>query len=232
MKYLAVALLSVVAFLSQAADRKAYQDISINALTADTQSQPENAGDNHLALVWWVPYEYWASVFSRDPNLNDRMRESMLGILKQYTVVAVVQADISPLGAFNFYDKATVESNMVVSYQEDGKEAKVLLPETDVDADMVLLMSQVGPVLQAAMGNMGSNFHFYIYSDQKDGKRVVDPYSLGNLNVTVGKKDGVTMEVAFEAPLDSLFIPRICPNGKKAHISWQFCPWSGEKISD
>jgi hypothetical protein len=33
-------------------------------------------------------------------------------------------------------------------------------------------------------------------------------------------------------PLDSLFKPRFCPNGKKAHISWEFCPWSGKKLKE
>jgi hypothetical protein len=36
--------------------------------------------------------------------------------------------------------------------------------------------------------------------------------------------------VVLETPLNSLFVPRTCPNGKPAHVSWKFCPWGGERL--
>jgi hypothetical protein len=35
-----------------------------------------------------------------------------------------------------------------------------------------------------------------------------------------------------EMPIDALFVQRMCPNGKPAHVSWVVCPWDGGKLPD
>ena len=61
---------------------------------------------------------------------------------------------------------------------------------------------------------------------------MVDPYLQGLISVQIAKRNGDLMTADIEMPLNSLFVPRKCPNGKDAHISWKYCPWSGKLLVD
>lgn len=231
MKKLIAVAMTLLAFNSVALERKDLKDVSNNDIIADTQAQPEAAGDDHMALVWWIPLEYWASVFSRDPSISESIRNDMLNVLDDYVVIGVVQADISRFGSFDFYAKDEILKTIDVSYAPAEKAGFSLPLEENVSGDMQLLMEQIGPILKAAMGNMGANFHFFIYSDRtQDGSRLVDPYKHGELAITFKNRDSQVLDAAFPTPLNSLFIPRVCPNGEEAHVSWNYCPWSGKKL--
>ncbi|MCF2858749.1 hypothetical protein L1286_14775 [Pseudoalteromonas sp. SMS1] len=225
---LALLLLSVNCF---ALERRDYTEISIQDIIADTQAQPEGAADNHMTLVWWVPFEYWASIMSRDPNLTEQMKKQMLDVLKDYLVVGIVQADVSAMGVFNYYSQSYVEKNLKVNYKTPNSKGLNLTPSNKVSEEMTMLMTQVKPILQGAMGNMGLNFHFFIFDDSDNkGARVVDPHQEGNFVMSLKNKAGVELTADFKTPLNSLFVPRVCPNGEEAHVSWKYCPWSGKKL--
>ena len=63
-----------------------------------------------------------------------------------------------------------------------------------------------------------------------DGKRILDPYQPGGLQVDLKRKNNQPLQAKIEFPLNSLYVPRRCPNGKPAHVSWKFCPWTGAKL--
>lgn len=231
MRMFFIAVLALFSFESFALEKKDISDVSISDIVTDIQAQAEGAGDNHLSLVWWVPYEYWLSVFSREDTVPDAIKNEMLDVLKKYMVVGVVQADISPIGSFDFYSKDTVMSGLSVFYRANDKKEISLSPEKDVSGEMTLIMEQISPILKGAMGNMGANFHFFVYRDvNKDGERLIDPYKNGKVRVNLKNRESKKLSVGFEAPLNSLFVPRLCPNGKEAHVSWSYCPWSGKKL--
>lgn len=231
MKTFLILLVGILALNCEAVERRSYANVPINEFTEETQTQPENAGDNHLTLVWWVPYEYWASVLSRDPSMNKLALQQTLDVLRNYMLIAIVQADVSPFGTFDFYSNEEVAKNLSTSYTQSSNDSIEIAPTSSISGDMQLLLSQMTPILKAAMGNLGSNFHFFVYNDRRgDDTRVIDPYNSGLLSVQLKKSGGEFMEVSFPTPLNSLHVPRICPNGKPAHISWSYCPWSGKKL--
>jgi len=231
MKILITIILSIFISTCYAVDRKEFSSINLKDILKDTQAQPDNAGDKHLSLVWWVPYEYWASVFSRDPNISEDIKKEILGTLEDYTIIAIVQSDISAFGAFSFYPKDFISKNLKVTYTNANKKISKITPSLTYSDDLKLILSEVTPVLKAAMGNMGANFNFYIFNDIGDkGKRILDPYKNGRLEVSLKKQSGEDIHVSFQTPLNSLFHSRICPNGMPAHISWKYCPWSGKKL--
>ena len=78
---ISVMLLLMACTHSMAAERKALGDVDNTAFTADTQATPKGAGDDHVALVWWIPNEFWESVFSRDPNTSQADKRAMLDAL-------------------------------------------------------------------------------------------------------------------------------------------------------
>ena len=216
-----------------AADRKLLKDVVIDEMTPDTQATAKGSGDSHFALVWWVPNEFWISIFSRDTTTSAADKNAMLNAMSEISLLAVVQADITDMGAFIYYTKQKIEENMMMSFTNSKGIKKRLLPMQIINPDLEIVLSVFKPILEAAMGNLGSNFHFYVLNDKSNASgRIIDPYRQGAIDVQLSRKDGVLITSSIELPLNSLFIPRKCPNGKDAHISWKYCPWSGKRLEN
>lgn len=216
---------------SYALQKKNIADVSSDELISETQTGPADAGDNHTSIVWWLPHEFWMGVMERDPSISKKDKEEMLQAVEGVSILAIVQSDISSLGAFDFYDREQVERGMVVSQtRPDGTSEKVPFQEK-LNPDLEVVMAAFRPILATAMGKMGDNMHFFVLSDTlPSGGRRLDPYQGGELKVKLEDRSGRSLISEIELPLNSLYVSRTCPNGKKAHVSWNFCPWTGEKL--
>jgi len=227
---LVIVFAALIAFSHPAtsAERKAPQDINAADLTTETQKMSD--APRVMDLAWWVTAEFWSAVLSQDPSVPEEVTEEMLKTIRPFFIVAVVQADISIMGAFNFIEEPKIRRGLRVEYANaDGDRQNLPLLETTSN-DFELLLLQFGPMLGAAMGNLGQNFQFYAFSAfDEDGNRIASPYETGILQVSLHARDGEPSVFEFEAPLDALYVPRMCPNGKPAHITWNVCPWSGTK---
>ncbi|HUU42837.1 MAG TPA: hypothetical protein VMX57_03605, partial [Planctomycetota bacterium] len=215
-----------------AIERKPIEQVSIETLTRETQvSAP--AGTSHVNMVWWIPIEFWELSLISDPNVTPKDRREFVNTLKPFAIVAVFQADVSNFGAFRFYSSREVEQKLRITCQpRDGAPVR-LIPLQKIDPDVQMLLDVIKPILTAAAGNMGKNFHFYVLADRDGtGKRRIDPYAFGALHFQLGTREDRVIETKIELPLDSLYIPRKCPNGKDAHVSWQYCPWTGKKLPE
>jgi hypothetical protein len=216
-----------------AIERKQIKDVDTDSLIADTQDTPKGAGENHAAMCWWIPSEFWQAILAKDPSMAESDKKAMLEAMSGVTLLAVVQADITDFGAFNFYPKDEIEKQMTISYTNAGDEKLSLSPMKNIKPDLEIVLGVFKPILGAAMGNLGNNMHFYVLNDETGTtKRLIDPYNKGLLNVKLTKRNGNIMNADIEMPLNSLFVPRKCPNGKDAHVSWNYCPWTGEKLED
>jgi hypothetical protein len=229
-KLVILMLLVLPVSFSVAAERKKIEEVNIDAFTKDTQVAFLGSGDQHVAFAWWVPNEFWESILSRDETTSESNKKSLLGALSGITLIAVVQADISNFGAFTFYQKAEVEKSMSVNFINANQEQVSLKKLEPISPDLEVVLATFKPILGAAMGNLGTNLHFYVYEDKLGSDRLVDPYEKGELNIKLAKRDGSVLESTIETPLNALYVPRKCPNGKDAHVSWSYCPWSGEKL--
>lgn len=215
-----------------AAERLSIDQVDSNVLTQETQKS--DGADNAMDLVWWIPVEFWEAALSGNPAVTPQQVAEVVDTLRPYSVIAVVQADISNMGAFHFFDEKKVTDGLRVEYRPaEGPPVRISVNEL-AHPDVVLLLNQLSPILTAAMGNMGENFYFFPLPDtDKDGNRLVSPYEEGMLRVTLTKREGVRRPpFEFQLPLNSLHEPRLCPNGRPAHISWKYCPWSGSKLED
>ena len=164
MKKLTICFFLFLSIEGFAQERKAYSDIVLDEIILDTQKTPEGTSDTHFSFVWWLTYEYWASVLSRDPNLSEAMLESTLEVLDDYMILAIVQADISIFGAFNYYPKDVIDGYLKAGYQV-GEKIEYISPIDDPSVEMEAILASMAPLLRAAMGEMGANLHFYIYED-------------------------------------------------------------------
>ena len=222
----------MVSSYSTAADKTPLRNVDIDAFTVETQGFmfPE-AGDGHLAIAWWIPYEFWDATFSQDETISKTEGDEILDALLGISLLAVIQADITSFAAFEFYSKEEIEKQMLVSFTDiTGKRQKISVRQ-ELSPPLELMLAIFQPILGSAMGNMGENFHFFVLNDKSHSSdRLLNPYLKGQLNVQLAKRDDELMTGYIEMPLNSLFIPRKCPNGKNAHISWNYCPWTGQQL--
>ena len=224
-------ILAVVAGLPGMAwslEKKSFRQVRLDDLTKETQRV---YSENGVHLAWWIPPEFWEATFAREKGTSSEKKEQILQELRPYSMLAIVQADISPLGSFSFYNQREIEKHLRISYTGPDGKTRQLLPMKNIPQDLQLLQQRIKPILAAAMGNLGQNFYFFTLDDRAGHRRLISPYQTGALIVRLLKRDGNTIEpFTIETPLDALFVPRICPNGKKAHISWKFCPWDGSRL--
>ncbi len=230
MKHLSCLVVLLFATSTLAAERLPIDQIDVNAVTEEGQIIA--GGDNQLDLIWWIPLEFWQASMGANEAVPDFQAKMITDTLRPYSVLAVVQADISDFGAFSFYGEDAISDNLLIEYFNEAGDRTVVSHTAEVSPDVVLMLNQMVPVLAAAMGNMGENFYFFPLPDEAAKEiRLISPYEKGKIRVTLGaRKDAEKSVLEFELPFDSLHVPRMCPNGKAAHISWDYCPWSGKKL--
>lgn len=217
-----------MAFFAHAIERKEILQVDVNALTVETQVMA--GGSNQFDLVWWIPVEFWEANLRQGREMTQSQIDQMVGILQNHSILGIIQADISPFGAFSFFDKDKIMGGLKVEAVDAAEKVHTISHTEPTNSDVRLLLDQMRPILTQAMGNMGENLYFFpLPAFDDDGKRVPSPYERGHLRVTL-QRDEVSSTLELELPIDSLFVPRICPNGKPAHISWEYCPWSGSKL--
>ncbi|MGA9116964.1 MAG: hypothetical protein WB626_09340 [Bacteroidota bacterium] len=226
-----LAALVVLSGRGESAERKPLAEVVADELIGDTQVTPAGAGDKHAALCWWIPMEFWQALFSRDASTSEADKKNLLSALRDITLAAVVQADISAMGALHFYTKEEIEEHMTISFVDGDGRRTALQPLHEVDPDMEVILGVFKPIMAAALGNLGQNVHFYVLNDRTPkGNRLLDPYASGVIRFGLIKRSGAVMNGEIGLPLNALFVPRKCPNGKDAHISWRFCPWTGTPL--
>lgn len=228
MRFLIFVCTCLLTLGAHAIERKPLTEVDLNALTNETQVM---GGDTRsLDLVWWIPLEFWEATFRQSGDLPPEQVDELLGVLQHSSVLAVVQADVSTFGAFRFYDKEKVMSGLRIEAFDASGKSEIISHTEPSDPEVRLLLDQMRPVLAQAMGNLGENFYFFpLPATNDDGERTPSPLESGRLRVTL-QRDGGPSVVEIELPIDALFVPRVCPNGKPAHVSWVYCPWSGKKL--
>ena len=205
------------------------KEVEIDRLIDETQVSDSNEG---ISLVWWIPQEFWGVALNQDSSLPAANREEILNTLNPYFMLAVIQGELSSFGGARFYDQATVKQNLTVSFEDERGRTQTLTTLDQIPPDIEILQSTIRPMLSQMMGNMGQNFHFFTFENlNSEGDKQISPYESGTIQVQLAGTEKVSdSEFKIELPLDSLFVPRLCPNGKKAHVSWKFCPWDGTRL--
>jgi len=233
MLLITIAIILPISFCCMAAEKKPLAQVNIKDFVGDTQVFLTGAGDHHVGFAWWIPQEYWASVFARDKTTSEHDKREMLRVLSGVSLLVVGQADISNLGAFRFYGREEIAGRMQISLIDVAKTKRALAPMETIDADLEMLLGMLRPMLAAAMGNMGNNMHFFVFNDRAGASgRLLDPYGEGCLDIRLTTRTGAAVTGSIDLPLNCLYVPRKCPNGKDAHISWKYCPWTGQKLPD
>lgn len=88
--------------------------------------------------------------------------------------------------------------------------------------------SLVKPLLVGAVGPLGENINFFVFSgSKKDGERICDPLKEGACEVDVGER-----VFKWRLPLGSLLAKQRCPVcGETLSGAYKFCPYDGTKLA-
>ncbi len=215
-----------------AAEKVPLEQLSTDELVAETQFEALEKIENGINICWWFPYEFWKAIMINDKQMTQAQKDSMLAIVEDVAFLAVVQVDVFPTGYFDYYPKETIKKGMTVQFVDPDGSVYALSIQKDMNPELQSMMDMIAMILTNAMGNLGSNMHFFLIENEYDGKRIVDCYEEGEIRVRLTNSDGDRITTRLELPLDCLYVPRKCPNGKDAHVSWKFCPWTGEKLPD
>lgn len=217
--------------LALALEPKKLEDVNVDNLVRETQNSDSQ---DAITLVWWIPQEFWAISVSKDPSMSVAEREEFLKILEPYFMLGVVQGKVSSFGSTTFYDLETVKNQLTFYFEDSNGQRKILEPAQTISSDVELLQNIIRPMIEQMMGNFGQNFHFLTFEDKNSqGDRHISPYEEGTITVQLSSDSSQEdINLTIDLPLDALFVSRICPNGKEAHVSWKYCPWDGTKLED
>jgi hypothetical protein len=199
--------------------------IDYNKFVQETQKNA--SGPGKVNIVWWIPIEFWDITLHNNKSLSDDQIKKFIDELKPYSIFAVVDADVGALGGFTYNSVDNIR-NSIVLIDNDKKSYKPL-EYKNLDPNIQNLLSTLKPILKNAMGQLGENMNFFVFTDKKsNNKRVSDPYLKGNVQINI--KDKI---YKWRTPLGSLLPMKICPkDGEAMNGAWDYCPWDGEKLVD
>lgn len=194
----------------------------------ETQLTVGNPG--YSGLIWWIPYEFWERSAAKSGRSPEKTREAFKA-LKDYTVVGIMVAKVSPLGNFEYVTPADLQKKTFVR-DSVGKDYPAI-PEVSGDAKMVADL--IRPILANALGRAGENFAMLFFpGHDASGKQIADAVAKGQFSVVLKDAVGEPETIyQWRTPLTVFSAPRYCPVGnERLHANWDYCPWHGVKGVD
>ena len=215
---------------AMAATRQAPALVDTNDLLRDIQKQVSD-GTTMGTLVLWIPIEFWEVSLAIQGKLTPDKQE-MLNQLRKATLVLVVQGAKGELGIGKYLGRDEVAAGLKVAFESNGQRRELKLIEKP-DIVMQAVLGALKPVFVSILGPLGENMHVFAYEDVlPNGDRAASPLVPGGLVVNFRSAMGGELSTTLPTPFNSLFVPRQCPGGKPAGISWKFCPWDGWALPD
>jgi hypothetical protein len=197
--------------------------VDVNTLTEETQKMHPAA--DRLALVWWLPEEFWQATLAQDPTTTKAQGEQFMGMIRGYAMFVVVDGKIGPFGGITYKSEENIRGAIQVTDVHGGVHRPI--PADRVDPDAKVLMSVMKPILSNMIGKMGENMHFILFpAKDSAGRKIADPTKEGTLTLKLGAD-----VYRWRLPLGSLLPAKSCPvDGERLNGAWKFCPWHGDRL--
>lgn len=189
------------------------------------ETQKTKADGEDMKIAWWIPVEFWMISLESEESLSKKAKEDMYDVLDDYFIIGIVDAEMGPFGGFTYTSEKELKKTMELKL--DSKELKEPLSHRELDADMQVLLDTFKPILKNMLGDLGENFHFFVYKDtNKKGDRILDPYASGELVLICNDES-----YNWNLPLESLFPLKVCPEDKaELNGAWSYCPYHGTEL--
>ena len=199
------------------------QQTSLEKLVQETQQVAHER--ERAVLVWWIPTEFWARSLESSPNLSARVSEQFLAVVRNYTIVAVLDGKLSPVGGVQGLSKEQIEET--ISLESKGIVLRPLANE-ELSADITTLLQMMRPFIANMLGQLGQNVHFIVFKGEApDGTRYADPTRPGRLKVTLSER-----VFEWKLPLAALLPTQFDPEtGDAFPGNYRYSPFTGKTLS-
>jgi len=196
--------------------------VALPALEQETQRTSQSP--NRITSVWWMPEQLWQARLLENPALGQQQGEFVLTLFRQYTMIAVLDGQIGPVGALTFKDREAVLASTTIKDARGTSYAP--LAESAVDADTKVLLQMLKPLL-ASMGPMGENLQFVLFpAKSADGRPIAEAVSEGFFSVIVAGT-----ELKYKLPLASVLSPKFdSKSGERFPGNYSYNPFTGSRL--
>ncbi len=179
--------------------------------------------NGQISMVWWIPLQFWDESIKTNPSIPDAARTEILGIMEDYTVVALLRARAGAEALEDLQPKEELLKNTRVEI--NGKLLEPL-PAENVSPAAGLLLSQLKPLMVEAAGQVGEGLEFVIYPGKIDGKPLIDAAQPGNFTISFyGRKQ------LWRLPLGSLLPTKADKaTGEVFPGNYEYNPFTGRKL--
>jgi hypothetical protein len=216
-------LLAALALLRTGGALAAGFEPDMTAIIQETQKV--STEPDELSIVWWIPTEYWGVAMAQDPTVTRAQIEQFLTLVRPYTLVAVVKAEMGMFGVKEYESEEELRAHVWIL---DGKGKRYApLADEDVKADTKTFLAMMKPVLSNMIGPMGGNFHFLVFpAEDTDGRSITDVRKEGRFTVVLAGT-----EHRWRLPLGSLLPPKYCEKCEEdMNGAYKFCPYCGTRL--
>lgn len=211
-------------FLFVSLPYKKEKNIDIDLLLEDTQIS--NGGMDDVSICWWIPIEFWESSL-QGQGLSKTEMNSFIDVIGEYEMFAVVQGEVNDFGIGTYVDESEIRKSIRLTTSEETRFIQPVA-ENEISGEMKVLLVTISPILENIMGDLGSNFHFFLFESEKSGDRLCNPYEDGTISILTAKFD-----YEFSTPVPSLIEKKVCPVDGELHNGiWKFCPHHGNKLEE
>lgn len=176
-------------------------EVSFDRLMSETQRMSD--APDSMAMVWWLPVEFWKMNLSQDPTVAPQAVQEAVQLLGKYMIFTVVDGEIGPFGGVTYVDEEQVRRSVAI--RAGNQTFTTPLDHEDLDPDVQQLLRVMKPMMQQMAGELGQNMHFVVYAAPQ-GPLLLDPTRFGELEVSVGDES-----FTFGLPLPSLLQDKHCP---------------------
>ncbi len=197
--------------------------VDLDALMEDTQKRStETRG---MTVVQWIPVDYWRISYAQDPTVSKAQAEECIKIFRAYTLVAVVNGEVGPLGGVTYKSEKDIRAG--IQMMDSQRNLYSPLGAHQIDADMKNYLSMMKPYYANMLGPYGQNMHFFLFpAKNKKAQSIADAKKEGAFSIIVTGK-----EFRWKLPLSSLLPPKTCPTCReKLSGAYKYCPWDGTRL--
>ncbi|MHC5113300.1 MAG: hypothetical protein ACYTGP_02585 [Planctomycetota bacterium] len=198
--------------------------IDLNELMNETQIMSDDP--SRMAMVWWIPSEFWYASMGDDPTVSKRDIDQIVQTLGDYTVVAAVDGTLGPFGGVSYRSESEVRES--IQLHDIAGRTHRPLGDDQVKGDARNLLQMMKPAIANILGPMGENLHFFFFPAKgQDQKPLVQPKQRGSFSVVLG-----TEQMQWRLPLGSVLPKHHCPKCRdKLSGAFSFCPWDGASLN-
>jgi hypothetical protein len=201
-----------------------------NLFIRETQISQSSSGT--MRIGWYIPFELWEVIIDMGASTSERDKNELKEILRPYTFFALAHGELANVDNISRMDFAyQSKEEMVKTLTLTGNDGKIHSPldENDLDYQVQSVLELFTPIFSKMMGNLGENFHFFVFTDRRGSlPRVANPLIVGQI---VFQTSGITY--SYKTPFASLIPKKECPVDQEImNGNWKYCPYHGEMLPE